>query len=41
MDSILQDIAYINVVMGTEYKSEFESTKDTPHLTLTGELWFV
>ena len=26
---------------GAEYKSEIESTKDTPYLALTGELWCV
>ena len=25
----------------TEYQSEAEPTKDTPYLTLTGELWCV
>ena len=29
----------ISVVTEVEYKSEFVSTKDTPYLTLTGELW--
>ena len=24
-----------------EYKSDMQLTKDTPHLTLTGELWGV
>ena len=27
--------------MGPEYKSETESTKDTPYLALTAELWCV
>ena len=27
--------------MGAEYKSEIQSTKDTPYLDLTGELWCV
>ena len=25
--------------MGAEYKSEIESTKDTPYLALAGEQW--
>ena len=26
-------------MIGAEYKTEIESTKDTPYLTLTGKLW--
>ena len=35
------DIAYISAVTEVQYKSEFESTKDTPYLALMGELWGV
>ena len=38
---IWHDIAYITAVIKAEYKSECEPTKDTPYLTLTGELWGV
>ena len=32
---------YLSAVAEVEYKSELESTKDTPYLALTGELWGV
>ena len=35
------NIAYITAVTKSEYKSEYGPTKDTPHLTLMGELWSV
>ena len=35
------DIAYIAVMTEAEYTKEFENTKDTPYLTLTGERWGV
>ena len=38
---IWYDIAYITAVIQAEYKSEFETTKDSPYLTLTGQLWGV
>ena len=34
-------IAHINAVTEAEVKSDVEPTKDTPYLTLTGELWGV
>ena len=34
-------IMYSIAVAEVEYKSEFESTKYTPYLTLMGELWGV
>ena len=35
------DISYYTAGTEVVYKSEFESTKDTPYLALTGELWGV
>ena len=38
---VQHDIAYITAVTEVEYKSEFGSTKYTPYLALTGDLWGV
>ena len=35
----MHDIEYIIAVTKAEYKSEFRPAKDTPNLTITGELW--
>ena len=34
-------MAYITTVTEVEYKSELESTKDIPYLTVKGKLWGV
>ena len=35
--AIYHYITYSNTMTAVEYKSDFELTKDTPHLALTGE----
>ena len=34
------NISHISLQMEAEHESEIESIKDTPYLTLTGELWY-
>ena len=37
----MNDSVHITVLTGAEDECKFESTKDTPYLALTGELWGV
>ena len=40
-NAVRHNIAYITAVTEVENKSEFETTKVTPYLAVTGELWGV
>ena len=35
------DVTYTTTLTGTDYKSGFQSNKDTPYLILTAKLWGV
>ena len=40
-DPIYHDNTQSTAMTAVEHKSDFELTKDTPYLTLAGELWGV
>ena len=39
--AVLHDVSYSFASTTAEHKLYFQSTKDTPYLALTGELWDV